>query len=180
MSKKRKLEDRVQKVERALTRTKPELKHFHIDINQTALANNTVVATDVTACGQGTQQYQRVGNEMKVMRIEVDIYSTISGVDLYLQRPHDAADIPNSTHFAAGTAHPMRSWNANLYQVYRHDTTDNDNNKLTKWVVNFPNGCLMRFNGALQVNSPIYFTIANYCGTSAYVTGFIRTYFTDA
>ena len=180
VQKKRKVEDRLYKVERTLALRKPELKHSHVDIAETTLINNSIAYDEMTVIPQGDAEYERIGNEIKVMRIEVDLYTTTNGVDLYLHRPINISDVPDPAHFAAGVAHPMRSWSTNKMFTYRHTCTDADNNKIVKWQLNFPNGFTMKYNGSTSMSAPIYFTIANYSGGTAYVTGFTRIYYLDS
>lgn len=171
---------RLDRVERVLNRRKPEMKVKYIDATEVGLIASSMATNEVTELVQGDNRDQRIGSTCKIMKIEVDWYSGSNGTDIWLLSPYDAAEEPDPVIDMLDSATPLRNWKPEKFQVYRHEII-NQNNHAGKWVVNFPNGKLCRYEGTNTSceNRPIFFVIVNYTGSNSTVYSRIKVHFLD-
>lgn len=178
--KKRKtIDDRLAKIERSIVLTKPEEKHIFWDINETVL-NSSQSIEELFVIAQGDRAYDRDGNEIRVTRIEIDLYCASTGLDVYLVRPHDSSDTFDSTDFS-GLAHVNRAVNIEKWKVYKHKTSET-NSLLVNWTQRFGSGMIVRYNGTTSTpeTPQCNLVLSNYSGATIAVTGWARVFYVDA
>lgn len=177
--KKRKtLDTRVAKIERSLVTQKPEEKHTLIDIDEIVVSAGLNVK-ELFGIGQGNGANQRTGNEIRITRVEVELFSGDPGLDVLLVRPMDSSDSFDTTDFS-GSVHIHRPVNIDKFKVYKQQTFEY-NVANVKWVQRFGTGMRMRYNGtaATPETPQCSLVFSNYTGSSAGCQGWVRVFYID-
>lgn len=172
--------DRIAKLERTVALRKPEQKKRTFVSSTVNLANGASAFESITLIPQGANDIERLGNEIKITKIDVVWYSGSNGTDVFLLGNYDSSQNP-STGAMVGGAHPLRTFDDDEFKIYRHDIV-NANMHTNRWSVKFPNGKLIKYDGGSTsaINTKMFFHINNYSGSTSTVRAVIEVFYLDA
>ena len=179
--KKATLTKRVARVEAQQRRQRPVMKHASFQVSN-ALGTNTANVKNICALATGSKVTERVGNKIKVFRVEIRGILD-PGLDLYLVQAH-TNDTPAISSFSVNRGPFL--------------TPDNVNTKLTEWMhysvpdinahnfkrfVRFRNGIVVKYNGSATTNTTdnvLFVCTVNRSTSTQSVDCNIRIWYTDA
>lgn len=171
---------RIAKLERQLNAQKPELNHVVFSIDE-ATPNLTIWEENLFHIAQGDDNRQRIGREIKVHRIDIEVYCQTNGVDLWVYKPFEVLDELEATDITP-LAQPNSTINSNKFYIYKHHLFQGDN-EVFKHTMKWKNGFPVYYSGsgATQLsNGGVTLGCVNYSGAGGPCHGYARVYYTDA
>lgn len=173
---------RLRRVERIAALRKPEMKMQDFNYVNATLADGALATiVELTAIAEGTGVNERIGNRIKIHRIEVRGTLGAENVDAYIIQGHT-------------TTAPVY---ANFYAYQgSHLLADDSHTKFTEWrYINgrtfidrsglrhrFPIGYTAKYNANLStscVDNRLWFVVKNDTGAAVSVEYSLRVWFTD-
>lgn len=188
------LAKRVKRVERRAAFNKPEMKTVTLSLNAftstggTTLADNTVTLLQPCRIAQGTGINDRIGDKIRVWRIEVRGLSD-NGLDHYIIQNHTSSN-PGITSFTSQIgSYLLDSENNKRFTEwihYRNYYTGSGATTTTpslKFHQKFRNGIIVKYNGAAStsiVDNEVSYVAVNRTGTNLSANLSLRMWYTDA
>lgn len=184
---------RVKRVERRSALNKPEMKSRTIELNAwtatggTAIPVNSVSLNLPCAIAEGTGVNDRIGDKIRVWRIEVRGVSDI-GLDHYIMQNHTTSNPGISSFGGECGAYLLDSENNKRftewihYRNYYTGTVSTDPVSL-KFHQKWKNGIIVKYNGSAGtsvVDNAITYCVVNRTGSSRNCSTSIRMWYTDA
>lgn len=184
---------RVKRVERRSALNKPEMKTKTIELNAwpsaggTAIPVNTVNLLQPCQIAEGTGSTDRIGDKIRVWRIEVRGLADI-GLDHYIIQNHTTSNPGISSFGGEAGAYLLDSENNKRFTEWVHyrnyytgtASTDIVNVKFSqKW----KNGIIVKYNGSAStsaVDNVVNYVILNRTGGSRSASVSLRMWYTDA
>lgn len=74
----------IERLSRQVRRNTPELKCVHNHIDNTAIVSGAAAVKEITLIGQGNDVYQREGNHISLVGLNVRGYKTGDNIDVYI------------------------------------------------------------------------------------------------
>lgn len=138
---------RRQAIPMGLTIRKPEMKYFSGGISDTEIAGGTFSATELTAIPQGTDVDERIGNRIRIMRVEFRTSNASSEqLGWYLIQGHTqtAPVLADFANVVGGALTPANN-NSNFTEWrFWNGTVFKDSPKI---VQRFPKGYVAKYDG---------------------------------
>lgn len=184
---------RVKRVERRAAFNKPEMKSITLTLNGfsstggSALAVNTVTLLQPCRIAQGTGINDRIGDKIRVWRIEVRGLSDI-GLDHFIMQCHTSSTPGISSFTSQIGTYLLDSENNKRFTEWKHYrnyyTSDIAADACPlKFHQKFRNGIIVKYNGAAStsvVDNEVLYCAVNRAGSSQSVNLTLRMWFTDA
>lgn len=187
------LAKRVKRVERRAAFNKPEMKTITLSANLftatggTPVADNTVTVTQPCRIAQGTGVNERVGDKIRVWRIEVRGIAD-NGLDHYIVQNHTSTT-PGITSFTSQIgAYLLDSENNKRFTEwihYRNYYTGSGATSISplKFHQKFRNGIIIKYNGSAStsvVDNEVSYVVVNRAGQNLQANVSLRMWYTDA
>jgi len=177
------VQKRLRYVERQVRLNRPEMKHKTFSATSSIIAG-TLATVDLTSIGQGTKINERIGDRIRVWRIEVR--GLADGIlDNYILQCHTTT-APEATDFGSQPgAFVLDSTTNTLFTEWMHyrnsnvDSTDDPQ----KYSVKFKNGIIVKYDGILAtqcVDNRLFNCHLNRGASPHNVHCSYRVWFTDA
>jgi len=175
------LSKRVKRLETVQRQRKPEMKYVLHSISTAALADASVITTELTSIAQGNAADEREGNHVKFVRVEVRGYMD-SKLDGYLIQCHTTT-APAYANFngVAGGALAVID-NNTKFTEWKHFTGSTLTNIYDRISQRFRFGFKAKYNGTAATNcvdNRLYLVIKNNTGAAGEVRLTIRCWYTD-
>jgi len=183
--KKRKLDmsfsKRLTLVERKANRNKPQMKHI-AHARQVTLATGNRNNLPLHNIAQGSGQFQRIGNKIRVYRIEFRGICDI-GLDLYLLQGHNGGE-PDFLDFQQRRGGFLLSdkTNTEFSEWVHFSPTQSAGPSNFKRSRHWKNGLIVRFDGATGndvIDNSLYITVVNNSGVAQTTDYSVRVWYTD-
>ena len=188
------LTKRVKRVERRAAFNKPEMKSITVSLNAmtgtggTLLADNAVTLLQPCRITQGTGVAERIGDKIRVWRIEVRGVAD-AGLDQFLIQNHTASDPGISSFTSQIGCYLLDSENNKRFTEWLHyrnyysaGAVSGDVSPM-KFVQKFRNGIIVKYNGAAStsvVDNAINYVCVNRTGGNRAINCTLRMWYTDA
>jgi len=184
---------RVKRVERRAALNKPEMKTITLTLNGfsstggTPVANNSVQLLQPCRIAEGTGINDRIGDKIRVWRIEVRGLSDI-GLDHYIMQNHTSSDPGISSFGSRCGAYLLDSENNKRFTEWIHYRNYYTGNIQTdacslKFHQKFKNGIIVKYNGSAStsvVDNAVNYVIVNRSGSAGSCSLSLRMWYTDA
>lgn len=174
---------RLKRVERIQRARKPEMKTATYPISAGTIASGVLSTTQITSINQGDSGSERVGDKIRVFRVEVR-GTCGAELDTYILQKH-GQDNPVAGDFNSTTGAFLVDTIANKkYTEWAHcvnyGIAYNDQPRFRR-VVSFKNGMIVRFNGATAtpVDNGLLFCALNRSSTTHSIDATCRIWYTD-
>lgn len=185
---------RVKRVERRAAFNKPEMKSVTLSLNAmtgtsgTLLADNSVTLLQPCRIAQGTGINDRIGDKIRVWRIEVRGVSD-PGLDQFLIQNHTATD-PGISSFSSQIGCYLLDSESNKrftewlhYRNYYSSGAVSGDVAPMRFVQKFRNGIIIKYNGAAStsvVDNAVNYAVVNRTGGNRAINCTLRMWYTDA
>ena len=177
--KKASLEKRVGKVERRVAASKPEMKYQSGD-ETVVIPPNTSNTVTMTTIAQGTDVYQRIGNKIKVWRIEIRGFCEPVCSNYLIQSKGE--NIPVSVDFGGSNGAYLDNEDAqNNFVEWKYHKNPNYSNSLNL-TQSFKNGIVVGYKGPLAndyASNQLHFVTLNRDTQNRVLNGSWKIWYTD-
>lgn len=184
---------RVKRVERRAAFNKPEMKSITLSLNAlastggTPLAANTLQLLQPCRIAEGTGINDRIGDKIRVWRIEVRGISDVH-IDHYIMQNHTATDPGISSFTSRCGAYLLDSENNKRFTEWLHYrnyyTGDQSTEPVSiKFHQKFKNGIIVKYNGSAStslVDNGLNYVLLNRTGGTGDASVSLRMWYTDA
>jgi len=175
---------RLKKMEAQIYRNRPEMKSITFN-DAVAVANNTGYVFTPCRISQGTGVNQRIGDKVRVWRVEVRGYAH-PYLDQYVLQQKTTTQPDPSVFTAFAGAYILDSENTNRFTEWKHYRNPNgisSSDLGSKFSHKFKTGIIVKYNGPLSTNvvdNEISVFVLNRSGTAANFNQTVRMWYTDA
>ncbi|AXH75621.1 MAG: coat protein [Cressdnaviricota sp.] len=184
------LSKRVKTLERKVALNKPEMKCHGFHMSAVTLTNNNLYAVKLDTIAQGTAVGERIGNQVRIHKIELNFQGNQPLIDFFMIRSNDGVTLVKDDFIDAVNTMPKTYTHGN-YQLLRHycsvygydyATGDSDCPTGGKWVYKPKYPYTINYettSGGPGTTPAVYFYCLNKTGLSVNFTYVVKVYYTD-